>query len=68
MKRSRERFRIELIGALRFSLVTEHKPLLTLYNKATAKLTLLIEKWVMTMQDVDFNIKYQPRKDEADPT
>ena len=26
-----------------------------------------IEKWVMEMQDVDYELVYEPRKDEADP-
>ena len=61
-----------------------HKPLLTLFNKPTAKLPPLpppppppppphpppppprIKKWVMDMQDVDFEMKYEPGKDEAD--
>ncbi|KAL9953640.1 hypothetical protein ACROYT_G041090 [Oculina patagonica] len=31
-----------------------------------AKLPPRIEKWVMDMQDVDFEMKYEPGKDEAD--
>jgi len=26
-----------------------------------------IEKWVMGMQDFDFELIYEPRKDDADP-
>ena len=26
-----------------------------------------IEKWVMEMSDVDFELKYEPGRDEADP-
>ena len=67
VKWSKERFSIYLLGAPRFTIVTAHKPLLPLFNKATAKLPPRIEKWVMAMQDVDFEMKYQPGKDEADP-
>ena len=67
VKWAKERFSIYLLGAPRFTIVTAHKPLLTLFNKATAKLPPRIEKWVMAMQDVDFEMKYQPGKDEADP-
>ena len=38
-----------------------------MFNKATAKLPPRIEKWVMGMQDVDFELVYEPGKDEADP-
>ena len=67
VKWAKERFSIYLLGAPRFTIVTAHKPLLTLFNKATANLPPRIEKWVMAMQDVDFEMKYQPGKDEQDP-
>ena len=38
-----------------------------MFNKATAKLPPRIEKWVVDMQDVDFELVYEPGKDEADP-
>ena len=38
-----------------------------MFNKATAKLPPCIEKWVMDMQDVDYELVYQPGKDEEDP-
>lgn len=56
-----------LLGAPRFTIVTAHKPLLGLFHKAAAKSPPCIEKWIMSMQDVDFEMKYQPGKDEADP-
>ena len=49
------------------TIVTGYKPLLPLFNKATAKLPPRIEKWVMDMQDVDYEMRYEPGKDEADP-
>ncbi|KAL9983275.1 hypothetical protein ACROYT_G005421 [Oculina patagonica] len=51
----------------RFTIITVHKSLLPLFNKPTAKLPPRIEKWAMGMQDVDFEMKYEPGKDEADP-
>ncbi|KAL9958658.1 hypothetical protein ACROYT_G035707 [Oculina patagonica] len=48
-------------------LITAHKPLLPLFNKPKAKFPPRIEKWVMDMQDVDFEMNYEPGKDEADP-
>ena len=41
--------------------------MLPLFNEATAKLPLRIEKWVMDMQNVDYEMRYEPGKDEADP-
>ena len=67
VKWAKDRFSIYLMGAPRFTIVTAHKPLLPLFNKATAKLPPRIEKWVMDMQDVDYEMRYEPGKDEADP-
>ena len=53
-------FKMYLLGAPRFKIVTALKPLLPMFNKATAKLPPHIEKWVMDMQDVDFELVYQP--------
>ena len=66
VKWAKDRFSIYLLGAPRFTIVTAHKPLLP-FNKPTAKLPPRIEKWVMDMQDVDFEMKYEPGRDEADP-
>ena len=38
-----------------------------MFNKTNIKLPPRIEKWVMDMQDVDFEIVYEPGKYEADP-
>ena len=67
VKWAKDRFSIYLLGAPRFTIVTAHKPLLPLFNKPTAKLPPRIEKWVLDMQDVDFEMKYEPGRDEADP-
>lgn len=62
-----DRFSIYLLGTSRFTIVTAHKPHLPLFNKPTAKLPSRIEKWVMDMQKVDYEMKYEPSKNEADP-
>ncbi|XP_048589506.1 uncharacterized protein K02A2.6-like [Nematostella vectensis] len=67
IKWAKERLRIYLLGAPRLRIVTAHKPLLPMFNKATAKMPPRIEKWVMEMQDVDFELIYEPGKDEQDP-
>ena len=64
---AKNRFRMYLLGAPRFKIITAHKPLLPMFNKPTAKLPPRIERWVMDMQDVDFELVYEPGKDEADP-
>ena len=64
---AKNRFKMYLLGAPRFKIITAHKPLIPMFNKATAKLPPRIEKWVMDMQDVDFELVYEPGKDEADP-
>nr|XP_006814683.1 PREDICTED: uncharacterized protein K02A2.6-like [Saccoglossus kowalevskii] len=38
-----------------------------MFNKATSKLPPRIEKWVMDMQNVDYELVYEPGKDAADP-
>jgi hypothetical protein len=64
---AKNRFRIYLLGAPKFKIITAHKPLIPMFNKTNIKLPPRIEKWVMDMQDVDFEIVYEPGKDEADP-
>ena len=38
-----------------------------MFSKPSVKLPPRIEKWVMDMQDVDFEMKYEPGRDELDP-
>ena len=56
-----------LLGAPKFKIITGHKPILSMFNKASTKLPPRIERWVMDMQDVDFELVYEPGKDEQDP-
>ena len=67
VKWAKSRFSMYLLGAPRFKIVTSHKPLIPMFNKACAKLPPRIEKWIMEMQDVDFELIYEPGKDSADP-
>ena len=64
---AKNRFRMYLLGAPKFKIITGHKPLLSMFNKATAKFPPRIERWVMDMQDVDYELIYEPGKDERDP-
>ena len=54
-------------GAPKFTIVTARKPLLPLFHKPTAKLPPCIEQCVVGMKDGDFEMKYKPGIDEADP-
>ena len=67
IKWAKERLRIYLLGAPRFRIVTSHKPLIPLFNKVKAKVPPRIEKWIMEMQDVDYELVYEPGKDDMDP-
>ena len=64
---AKNRFKMYLLGAPKFKIITGHKPLLSMFNKVTAKLPPRIERWVMDMQDVDYELVYEPGKDEQDP-
>ena len=67
VKWAKERLKIYLLGAPKFKIITAHKPLVSLFNKPTAKLPPRIERMVMAMQDVDYELIYEPGKDERDP-
>ena len=67
IKWAKETLKFYLLGAHSFRIVTAHKPLVPLFNKVKAKVPPRIETWFMGMQDVDYRLVYEPRKDEADP-
>ena len=57
IKWAKERLSIYPLGAPRFRIMTALKPLVPLFNK----------KWIMEMQDLDYELVYEPGEDEADP-
>lgn len=64
-----ERFESYLIG-LSFDLVTDHKPLLTIYrgNKRSKTASARIERWVLRLQPFDFRVVHVRGKNNiADP-
>ena len=63
VKWAKSRFSMYLLGAPRFTIMTSHKPLIPMFNKSCTKLPPRIEKWVMEMQDVDYELVYEPGKD-----
>ena len=51
-----------LLGAPKFQLATDHKPLLQLFNSPTAKLPPHIERLALKMQNLDFEMIHIPCK------
>ena len=52
-----EKFRLYLLGGS-FTILTDHKPLVSLLNKPSARIPLRIERWSLRLQDYDFNIQH----------
>ncbi len=51
-----------LIGSPRFQVITDHKPLIPLFNNANSRPPLRIERWLMYLQQFDFELVYMPGK------
>ena len=51
-----------LLGAPRFNIVTDHRPLCTMFNKHKQDLPPRIERFVMDVQGYDYEVTYQPGK------
>ena len=67
VKGSLTRLRNYLIGALKFTIITVHKPLISMFNKVKPKLSPHIEKWIMEMTDFDFELKHKLGRNKLDP-
>ena len=52
-----------LLGAHRFKVVTDHKPLTFMFNKTHGDLPPRIERFVMDLQEFDFVVEHRPGKD-----
>ena len=59
-----EHFRIYLLGS-RFTVITDHKPLVTIFNKPTAVLSARLERWMLRKQPFEFDVIYQPGSENA---
>ena len=64
---AKNRFSMYILGAPRFRFIIAHKPLIPMFYKATSKVTPRIAKWVVDMQNTDFELVYEPGRDAADP-
>ncbi len=54
-----EHFHLYLYGK-EFTLVTDHKPLETIYGKKNAKSSARVERWVLRLQPYSFKVVYKP--------
>ena len=45
-----------------FTVITDHKPLMPLFNNSNAKPSLRLERWILTLQAYDYTVQYQPGK------
>ncbi len=52
-----EHFRIYLLG-IQFTTYTDHKPLVTIFNKASANLSPRMERWMIRKQPFNMEVKY----------
>ncbi|XP_057375023.1 uncharacterized protein K02A2.6-like [Daphnia carinata] len=46
----------------KFSVITHHKPLETIFNKPLIQPPARIERWLLKLQQYEFEVKYQPGK------
>ena len=51
------------VTGTRFKIVTDHEPLVAIFNKQTSKPPPRIEKRVLFLQSYDFTVEYRLRKD-----
>lgn len=54
-----ERFRMYLYG-VKFTVKTDHKPLVTMFSSINKHLPPRIERWVMKLIPYNYNVEYQP--------
>ncbi|GFN82395.1 hypothetical protein PoB_000890100 [Plakobranchus ocellatus] len=59
-----EHFHIYLFGAPRFTVYTDHKPLMSLFGSPKIQLPARIERWMMRTQAYNMAINYKPGKDK----
>lgn len=54
-----EKLKIYLYGR-RFTVITDCKALIYLFNKVQSKPSARIERWILRLQEFDFEVKYEP--------
>ena len=53
---------------LHYKIVTDHRPLMYIFNIPSSKLTMRIERWNMYLQEFDFVVEYKPGKNNPQIT
>ena len=56
-----ERFHLYVYGAP-FTLITDHKPLVHIFNNPKAKPPARLERWNLRLQPYNFTVRYEPGK------
>jgi hypothetical protein len=51
-----------LIGSPRFVIITDHLPLIPMFNNPNSRPPLRVERWLMYLQQFDFKLEYSPGK------
>ncbi|XP_057381569.1 uncharacterized protein K02A2.6-like [Daphnia carinata] len=59
-----DHFQIYLLGS-HFTVVTDHKPLVSIFNNPTSALSARLERWVLRRQPFEFTVAYKPGADNA---
>ena len=54
------KFRNLLLGAPKFRIISDHKPLQYMFNKVTGEVPPRIEKFIMDIQELDYVVEYRP--------
>ncbi len=54
-------FHLYVYGAS-FEVITDHKPLVTLFNSSNSKPPLRLERWILKLQAYDYTVLYEPGK------
>ena len=57
-----ERYHLYVMGS-RFTVVTDHKPLVSIYNNPQSNPPARIERWTLRLQRYDMTVVYRPGKD-----
>ena len=52
-----------LLGAPKFKVITDHKPLTYMFNKTHGELPPRIERCVMDIQEFDYEVTHRPGKE-----
>ena len=57
-----ERCYVYLIASPRFTIITDHQPLLPMFNNPNSRPPLRVERWLMYLQQFDFKLEFSPGK------